>query len=104
MFVGKSVGDARDYATSLHNSLVAPSRSVLVMVDPEARAIEVVTGAWVRRRLSDLQVELAVAAMARSFGEGDLVGGLRNGINQLAEHARLQTTLHAGSDTPLSQS
>ena len=44
VFVGHAEGDPRAFATSLHASLVAPSRSVLIMVDPDARVLEVVTG------------------------------------------------------------
>lgn len=97
VFVGRSEGDARAFATSLHNSLVVPARSVLVMVDPGAKALEVVTGADVRRRLSDQEVELAAVAMRADFAAGDMVGGLRRGIEMLAEHARPQRTLHAGA-------
>lgn len=96
VFVGQSQGDPRTFAHGLHHSLVAPGRSVLVMVDPGTRAVEVVTGADVRRSLGDHQVELAVATMVASFRDGDLVGGLRRGIQQLAEHAKPQNTLHAG--------
>lgn len=95
VFVGRSEGDPHVFATSLHNSLVAPARSILIMVDPTARAIEVVTGGDVRRRLSDHQADLAVATMASCFAEDDLVGGLRRGIHQLADAARPQNTLHA---------
>jgi uncharacterized membrane protein YgcG len=95
VFVGKAEGDPRAFATRLHNSLVAPARSVLIMVDPTARAIEVVTGEFVRRTLSDSEVELAVIAMQTAFAEGDLVGGLRRGIALLADHARSPQTLHA---------
>jgi uncharacterized membrane protein YgcG len=95
VFVGKAEGEARAFATRLHNSLVAPSRSILIMVDPSARVIEVVTGAHVRRNLSDSEVELAVVAMQTAFAEGDLVGGLRRGIAMLADHARTPPTLHA---------
>jgi uncharacterized membrane protein YgcG len=96
VFVGRAEGEPRQFATRLHNSLVAPSRSILIMVDTEARAIEVVTGAHVRRTLSDNEVELAIIAMQTAFAEGDLVGGLRRGIALLADHARSPQTLHAG--------
>jgi uncharacterized membrane protein YgcG len=95
VFVGHAEGDPRAYAVSLHGSLVAPARSILVLVDPDARAVEVVTGSHVRRTLRDPQVELAVAAMQSEFADGDLVGGLRRGIQMLAEHARAPQTLHA---------
>lgn len=96
LFVGNAEGDPRAFATQLHNSLVAPSRSILVMVDPAARALEIVTGGYVRRTLSDTEVELAALQMQSAFAEGDLVGGLKRGITMLAEHARPQDTLHAG--------
>ncbi len=95
VFVGHAEGDPRSFACSLHASLVAPARSVLVMVDPDARALEVVTGSQVRRTLRDQQVELAVAQMQSLFEQGELVAGLRRGIQMLAEHARAPQTLHA---------
>ena len=94
VFVGAAEGDARSFATQLHNSLVAPSRSILVMVDVAQRALEIVTGGYVRRTLSDAEVELAVLEMRTRFAEGDLVGGLKRGIEMLAEHARAPQTLH----------
>jgi hypothetical protein len=95
VFVGHAEGEPRAFARSLHASLVAPARSVLVLVDPDARALEVVTGSDVRHTLRDPQVELAIAQMQSLFAEGDLVGGLRRGIQMLAEHARAPQTLHA---------
>ena len=96
VFVGTSGGEPRSFATRLHNSLVAPARSILIMVDPTARALEVVTGGYVRRTLSDAEVELAILAMQTDFAADDLVGGLRRGISFLAEHARPPEMLHAG--------
>lgn len=96
VFVGAAEGEPRAFATQLHNSLVAPSRSILVMVDPAARALEIVTGGYVRRTLTDAEVELAALQMQTAFAAGDLVGGLRRGITMLSEHARPQNTLHAG--------
>ncbi|WP_372727655.1 DUF5130 family protein [Nocardioides sp.] len=96
VFVGRAEGEPRAFATQLHNSLVAPSRSILIMVDPSARALEVVTGGGVRRHLTDAEVELATLEMQSHFAEGDLCGGLRRGIAMLADHARPANTLHAG--------
>ena len=95
VFVGHAEGDPRAFAVSLHATLVAPARSILVLVDPDARAVEVVTGSHVRRTLRDSQVELAVVQMQSLFAAGDLVGGLRRGIQMLAEHARGPQLLHA---------
>ena len=88
VFIGRSDGDPRAFATSLHNTLVAPSHSVLIMVDPQRRVIEIVTGGHVRRKLTDAETALAVEEMTRSFADGDLAGGLTRGIRLLAEHAR----------------
>ena len=95
VFVGRAHGDPRAFATQLHNSLVAPSRSILIMLDPAARVLEIVTGGAVRRNITDQEVELTTLQMQSSFAEGDLVGGLRRGIQMLADHARAPETLHA---------
>ena len=97
VFVGTAEGDPRRFAERLHSALTTPSRSVLVMVDPTARVIEVVTGAEVRRVLSDREVALAVLEMRTEFAGGDLVRGLRRGIAMLAMGARAPRTLHAGA-------
>jgi uncharacterized membrane protein YgcG len=95
VFVGRAGDDPRAFATQLHNSLVAPPRSILIMLDPAARALEIVTGGYVRRTLTDQEVELATLQMQTSFAAGDLVGGLKRGIQMLADHARAPETLHA---------
>lgn len=95
VFVGSAGPDPRLHANRLHASLVVPDRSVLVLVDPDARVIEVVTGAEVRRTLSDAAVGLGVLQMQSAFAAGDLVGGLKQGVAVLAEHARAPQTLHS---------
>lgn len=94
VYVGQADGEPAAFARRLHASLVAPSRSILILVDPVARAVEVVTGVDVRRNLSDREVELAVLQMQSEFAAGDLVGGLKRGITMLADHARAPETLH----------
>jgi uncharacterized membrane protein YgcG len=95
VFVGNAGAEPRAFAQRLHGSLVAPDRSVMVLVDAHARAIEVVTGAEVRRTLSDSAVGLAVLQMQSAFAAGDLVGGLKRGVVMLAEASRAPQTLHA---------
>ncbi|HSE07898.1 MAG TPA: DUF5130 family protein [Nocardioidaceae bacterium] len=97
VFVGSSEGETRPFAERLHSTLTAPERSVLVMVDPSARILEIVTGTQVRRDLEDGEVHLAALAMQSAFAAGDLVGGICRGLTMLAEHARRPRTLHAGS-------
>ena len=95
VFVGASEGDPRTFAERLHGALSTPSRSVLVMVDPVARLLEIVTGSDVRRVLSDHEVGLAVLEMRSEFTGGDLLRGLRRGISMLAMASRSPRTLHA---------
>ena len=95
VFVGPSEDDARVFAQRLHAALVAPDRSVLLMVDPARRALEVVTGTDARRELEDTEVALAVAEMQTHFAHDDLCAGRVRGIGMLAEHARKPPTLHA---------
>ena len=95
VFAGHAEGEPREFAKRLHAALVTPSRSILIMVDPDARVLEVVTGSWVRRNLRDEEVELAIAEMQSLFAEDDIVGGLRRGILMLADHARPPQMLHA---------
>ena len=94
VYVGRAEGEPDDFARRLHASLVAPPRSILILVDPVARVIEVVTGVEVRRNLTDREVELAVLQMQSAFAAEDLVGGLKRGISMLADHARAPETLH----------
>lgn len=88
------MGESRAFAARLHASMAAPARSVLVMVDPSARLLEIVTGEDVRRTLTDAEVRLAVKEMQSSFAAGDEVGGLTRGIALMAEHARQPATKH----------
>ena len=95
LYVGATEGDPTDYAHRLHTSLIAPTRSILILVDPAARRLEIVTGSVVRRFLSDEAVRLAAVAMESAFAGGDLVGGIKRGVSQLADAARHPETLHA---------
>lgn len=95
VFVGTSEGETGPFAKRLHSTLAAPDRSVLVMVDPAARIVEVVTGSAVRRDLDDSEVKLAALSMQVAFGAGDLVGGIKQGVLMLADHARRPRMLHA---------
>jgi uncharacterized membrane protein YgcG len=97
VYVGAADQEARPFAERLHAALVAPERSVLVLVDPAARILEIVTGSEARRVLDDAEVKLASLSMQTAFAAGDLVGGIKAGVLQLAEHARRPAMLHAES-------
>lgn len=95
VFVGSAEEETRPFAERLHATLTAPERSVLVMVDPAARLLEIVTGSEVRRDLEDSEVHLAALSMQTAFANGDLVGGITHGLSMLADHARKPKMLHA---------
>ena len=61
--------------TTAASAAKAPCRVVIVTLDNRA-------------------CELAVLAMKSCFGADDLVGGLREGVTLLAEHARAPRVLH----------
>lgn len=88
VFIGSVTGSPRDFATSLHNTLVLPARSIMIMVDPHRRLVEIVTGGYVRERLADAEAQLAISAMTDDFAAGDLAAGLTRGIEMLASLAR----------------
>jgi uncharacterized membrane protein YgcG len=98
VYVGRADGETRPFAERLHARLSAPSRSVLVMVDPAARILEIVTGADAARSLDDAEVKLAALTMQTEFASGDLVGGITRGLHQLAGAARSPQVLH--TDNP----
>lgn len=94
VLVADSGEDPRAFARSQHARMADPDRSVLVMVDPRARELEIVTGQHVQRVLNDDQATLAAVAMQSWFAAGDLVDGLVHGLQQLGEHARAPELLH----------
>jgi hypothetical protein len=94
VYVGRADGESRPFAERLHAALTAPERSVLVLVDPSAKLLEIVTGAEVHRDLDDAEVRLATLTMQSDFAAGDLVGGITRGVLQIAEHARRPLLRH----------
>jgi hypothetical protein len=63
------------------------AESVLIAVSPGQKVVELVTGAAAARRVPDRACALAVLSMTGSFGAGDLVGGIVNGLRQLSDQA-----------------
>jgi uncharacterized membrane protein YgcG len=95
VYVGRVNGDVRAHALKLHAALrSAADLGVLVLVEPDARRVEVVTGATARRRLDDRAAGLAALSMATSFAGGDLTGGIVNGLRMMAQAAARPPVLH----------
>ncbi len=84
----------RDSAVGEHAKLPDPLAGVLVAVDPQAQAVEIVTGIDASRVLDNRSCELGVLTMASCFAAGDLMAGLRDGVVLLAEQARTPRVWH----------
>lgn len=95
VYVGAADGPARAYAKRRHAELGAEAGdSVLIFVDPGARSLEIVTGSRARRWVDDRACALAAMTMTSSFAAGNLAGGIAQGLQVLAEHARHPASLH----------
>jgi uncharacterized membrane protein YgcG len=99
VYVGPAEGDVREYAQRLHAALGTDADiGVLVLVEPQARRVEIVTGDAARRRLDDRAAALSSLSMATSFAGGDLFGGIVNGLRMLAQAAARPRILHEQHD------
>jgi hypothetical protein len=87
--IGTFAGAPRIEAERLLTNLIDDPHDagVLILVGPGERRLEIMTTAAAKRRLPDSAVGLAVLTMSSSFGVGDLVGGLVNGLRQLSDSA-----------------
>ncbi|HJY24556.1 MAG TPA: DUF5130 family protein [Actinomycetes bacterium] len=93
-----SGASVRQAAQRLHAALGGEaSSSVLVVVDPASRHLEIVTGAEAHRKLDDRDCALTAMSMVTAFSAGALTGGIVDGVQKLAEHARQPRTLHLDS-------
>jgi uncharacterized membrane protein YgcG len=91
-YLGPAIGPRRHFSERLHAALGEEvDRAVLVFVDSEERALEIVTGSEARLRLPDEKCRLAAMSMATVLGAGDLVGGLVTGVWLLADQASRHT-------------
>lgn len=87
--IGAIDGDPKLAAeTMLANQVGSPrDEAVLLLISPGQRIVHVMTTAGAKRRISDHAAGLAVLTMTSSFAVGDLVGGIVNGLRQLADAA-----------------
>ena len=98
VYVGAPDEDLREYGRRLLGALAAPATSVLVLIDPANRRLEILTGSEASQHLDDRATALGAMSMTSSFSAGDLAGGIVAGLHTLSEHARQPRTLHAESN------
>lgn len=87
-------GDVRTYAEHAHSRLDDAATTVLVLVDPAARRLEIVTGSRAHRQIDDRAAKLAALAMTSGFSLGDLAGGVVDGLQMLGEYAHGPPVMH----------
>lgn len=88
VYLGDLGADTRTTAEGLLGGLGRESVvSALLAVSPGQKVVEVVTGAEAGRRISDRSARLAVLSTIASCSDGDLLGGLINGVRTLADQA-----------------
>ena len=79
---------------SLRRKLPDAEDAVLIAIDPDARTIDIVTGSRVATVLDDRACEFAILSLRSSLEGDDLIGGVRNAVTLLAEHARVPRTMN----------
>ena len=85
VYVGALEAPTRGHAEQLFERLT-PS-SVLIAVSPGQRVLHIVTGEESAQRLPNRACALAALTMRASFSNGDLTGGIVNGLRMLADSA-----------------
>lgn len=88
VYLGPLGSDSRAEAERMVRSLGARGdNAVLVAVSPGERVVELVTGATATHRLSQRKAKIVVMTMVATFKDGDLAGGLINGVRMIADEA-----------------
>lgn len=93
VYVGE-LADGRQSAEARHAQLPTPESAVLVALDPQARTIDIITGTDAHVVLDNRSCEFALLAFQSCAGAGDIVGGIREALIVLAEHARQPKVYH----------
>lgn len=88
IYVGEIPGNTRATAEQMFAKLASKHEApVLLAVSPGQRRLEIVTGGASAHRIPNRVAGLAALAMRASFANGDLTGGIVNGLRQLADAA-----------------
>jgi hypothetical protein len=88
VYVGPIPGNTRATAEQMFDKLaLSHAAPVLVAISPGQRRLEIVTGGESAARIPNRIAGLAALAMRASFTNGDLTGGIVNGLRQLADAA-----------------
>jgi len=86
LYVGE-LEEGRKDAIQLHKRLENSSATVLVCVDLQNHAIEIVTGSYASSTVDNQACRLAAVSMANAFAINDFVGGFTQAFSVLGAHA-----------------
>jgi hypothetical protein len=86
LYVGE-LEEGRKDAIKLHKRLENSSATVLVCVDLQNHAIEIVTGSYASSTVDNQACRLAAVSMANAFAINDFVGGFNQAFSGLGAHA-----------------
>lgn len=93
VFIGQ-LPNGRESATARHAEMPRAESGVLIALDPDTRSIDIVTGTDAHVVLDNRSCEFALLAFQSCAAAGDIVGGLREALVVLAEHARHPKVYH----------
>jgi hypothetical protein len=93
VYIGE-LPDGRQSVEARHAQLPSPESAVLLALDPQARTIDIITGTDAHVVLDNRSCEFALLAFQSCAGAGDIVGGIREALIVLAEHARQPKVYH----------
>jgi Domain of unknown function (DUF5130) len=85
VYVGALEAPMRAHAEALFERLT--DSAVLLAISPGQRCLHIVTGEQSAARLPNRACALAALTMRASFSNGDLTGGIVNGLRMLADSA-----------------
>jgi len=85
VYIGELAVPTRAGAEKLFSKL--SDDAVLIAVSPSQRSLHIVTGAKSSQRLPNRACALAALTIRASLTQGDIVGGLVNGLRQLSDAA-----------------
>ncbi|MRH89237.1 DUF5130 family protein [Nocardia sp. SYP-A9097] len=84
IFIGDLGADAGSGADAVFPGTPDSARSVLIAVDPNAKAVEVRSGREVAERANDRVCQLGATAALSSFRQGELIDGLVSAVRVMA--------------------
>ncbi len=99
VYIGE-LAQGRESAIARHAQLPVAESAVLIAVDPDARTIDIVTGKEAHISLDDRSCDFATLAFASCARAGDIVGGVREALIVMAEHARAPKVYNLGERKP----